>query len=93
MEEFRKKIDKIDAQLLELFLARMRTAEDIAEYKKVHSLPVEDKAREEALIKKKCAGLSPNAAYYVRDFFEELIALSKDAQRAIVEDGEGRIEF
>lgn len=93
MEEFRKKIDRIDSQMLELFLARMRTAEEIAQYKKVHGIPVEDKKREEVLIKKKCTGLSADAAYYVRDFFEELIALSKDVQRAIVEDGELPPEF
>jgi len=88
MEEFRKKIDRIDAQMLELFLARMRVSEEIASYKKIHNVPVEDKEREAALIKRLCRGLDPEAAYYVKDFFEEIIALSKDVQRSIAEDGE-----
>lgn len=93
MEEYRQRLDTIDAQLLELFLARMRVAEEIAEYKKSAGIPVEDKAREEELIEKKCAGLSVDASYYVKDFFEELIALSKDIQRSIAEDGEEPISF
>lgn len=92
MEKFRERLNIIDGQMLELFLARMRVAEEIGYYKKENGIPVEDKKREEQIIARMCQGADPEAAYYIRDFFEELIALSKDVQRAI-EDGEKPAEF
>ena len=92
MEEFRERLNAIDAQLLELFLARMRVAKDIGYYKKENALPIEDPKREEQIIARMCRGIDPEAAYYVQDYFEELFALSKDIQRAIA-DGEEPAEF
>ena len=92
MEELRERLNIIDGQILELFLARMRIAKEIGYYKKENGMPVEDKTRENEIITRMCLGADPEAAYYIRDFFEELIALSKDVQRAI-EDGEKPAEF
>ena len=46
LQDYRKKIDEIDAQLTALFTERMQTAAQIAAYKKEHSLSVLDAGRE-----------------------------------------------
>ncbi len=46
MSDFRETIDKIDAQIVNLFAQRMETVADIARYKKEHNLPILDAARE-----------------------------------------------
>lgn len=45
-EEYRKKMDEIDAEIVRLFAERMKTAADIAAFKKEHGLPVLDPIRE-----------------------------------------------
>lgn len=45
-EEYRKKMDEIDAEIVRLFAERMKTAADIAAFKKEHRLPVLDPIRE-----------------------------------------------
>lgn len=46
LQDYRKKIDEIDAQLTALFTERMQTAAQIAAYKKEHALSVLDAGRE-----------------------------------------------
>ena len=45
MSDYRKTIDSIDTQIVELFKQRMDTAKSIAQYKKENSLPIYDGAR------------------------------------------------
>ena len=46
LSDYRSQIDRIDAELLQLFAERMQTAAGIAAYKKSHGLPVLDAGRE-----------------------------------------------
>ena len=46
LSDYRAQIDRIDAELLQLFAERMQTAAGIAAYKKSHGLPVLDAGRE-----------------------------------------------
>ena len=47
LENARKEINDIDKQMMDLFIRRMKAAENIAQYKKERGLPVYDPAREE----------------------------------------------
>ena len=47
LEEARKIINEVDAQMAELFVKRMRAAEMVFDYKKEFGLPILDKKREE----------------------------------------------
>ena len=47
--EIRKNIDRVDSQILSLFLERMELSEQVAEYKREHSLPILNRAREEEI--------------------------------------------
>ena len=40
LSDYRKELDSIDAQMLELFKQRMNTVRGVAEYKKENKLPV-----------------------------------------------------
>ena len=50
LEEARKIINEVDAQMAELFVKRMRAAELVYEHKKEFGLPILDPEREEAVI-------------------------------------------
>ncbi|OGH42628.1 MAG: hypothetical protein A3B53_02860 [Candidatus Levybacteria bacterium RIFCSPLOWO2_01_FULL_42_15] len=62
--KLRKKIDKIDSQLLPLFKERLTVVQKIGAYKKTHKLSIKDPKRELILIEQltmqgKALGLSP----------------------------------
>ena len=46
LEQARREIDTVDAQLAALFERRMKAVLSVAEYKKAHGLPIFDAARE-----------------------------------------------
>ena len=52
LEEARQIINKVDAQMAELFVERMKAAEMVSEYKKEFGLPILDKDRENAVVEK-----------------------------------------
>lgn len=51
LQEFRKKIDKIDQKLLKILAERFKVTQKIGQYKKRYSLPLRDKERERQLLK------------------------------------------
>ena len=50
LQEAREKVNAIDAQMADLFEERMRTVEDVIQYKKEHQMQVLDPTREQAVI-------------------------------------------
>ena len=54
LEKMRKEIEEIDDEMAVLFEKRMKTAREIALYKKKKDLPLRDKAREYAVLER-CA--------------------------------------
>jgi len=83
LSDYRAQIDRIDAELLQLFAERMQTAAGIAAYKKEHALPVLDTGRE----REKLAGIVKAAP---EDLQEEavslfrLFSLSRGYQRSLL---------
>ena len=55
LEEYRRRIDAIDAELVQLFLRRMEVTWKVGEYKKANGLPVLDSGREKEVIAAKTA--------------------------------------
>ncbi len=81
LTDARKTINKIDSQMAELFVERMKAAETVFEYKKNFGLPVSDPKREEAVIEKNSALINDSVirAYYI-DYIKNLMSLSKAYQ-------------
>lgn len=81
LEEARKIINEVDAQMAELFVRRMRAAELVYEHKKEFGLPILDQKREDAVIEKNSAQIEDEVlkGYYI-DFLKHTMAVSRAYQ-------------
>ena len=77
----RKKINKIDAEMARLFEERMKAAEQVAEYKRAHGMPIYDPTREAEVISRGSLAVSDEGLreYYV-NFLKETMSLSRAYQ-------------
>ena len=55
LNELRAQIDKLDDQLLEILVRRMRVSRDIGQYKKEHDMPILQAQRYEELLARRAA--------------------------------------
>ena len=81
LEEARKIINEVDAQMAELFVKRMRAAEMVFEHKKEFGLPILDQKREDAVIAKNSAYIEDDGlkGYYM-DYLKNIMSLSRAYQ-------------
>ena len=77
LNDYRREIDGIDAQLLALFARRMDVAAAIAEYKKENALPVLDPSRE----RQKLLDVAEMAPEALRDYAVSLYSLLFELSR------------
>lgn len=80
LQEYRNKIDGIDRQLVELFIERMKTSADIADYKSANYLPVLDKGRERELLLKIADLCGEEYENYGVRLYQQILELSKTYQ-------------
>ena len=79
LNEIRNQIDRVDSEILKLFLERMHLGEEVAAYKKDNALPVLNKAREReilARVQAEAGEMEP----YAYQLFTTLMELSKVRQ-------------
>lgn len=83
LSEIRANIDKVDDQLLSLFLERMELAEEVAAYKNEHHLPILNKERERAVLAKvtEKSGEKERYAYHL---FSTLFELARSRQAELI---------
>ena len=81
LEDARKIINEVDAQVAELFVKRMRAAELVYEHKKEYGLPILDQKREEAVIERNAALIEDDVlkGYYI-DYLKHLMSVSRAYQ-------------
>lgn len=84
LTELREEINKIDEDIVELFKRRMDIAASVAEYKKEHSLPVLDAAREEALLERISQMAGDELGSYARTLYHTMLDVSKAYQQTIL---------
>lgn len=84
LEEYRKEIDKIDAELLSCFKRRMKISGKIGEYKKANNLSVTDSLREAEKSEKIMESTSADMAMYTKILYITIMDLGKDYQRRII---------
>lgn len=80
LAELRKNIDRVDNQILSLFLERMELCEQVAEYKREHALPIFNREREEEILSR-VEAKAENRQCDVRRLFSLMMELSRSAQR------------
>ncbi|MFH1382535.1 MAG: prephenate dehydratase [Chloroflexota bacterium] len=86
LEEFRQKIDKVDAQLIKLIAERIRISEEIGRTKKASGQPVTDNNREKVVIDKvkKLARAEKINPADIENVYRQLIRMSKGVQGVVV---------
>lgn len=84
LEDARKTINEIDAQMAELFVKRMRAAEAVCQHKMEYGLPIYDPKREEEVIERNSALIDDTVLkeYYI-DYLKGLMSLSRTYQNRI----------
>lgn len=87
--EIRDRIDHIDSQICDLFKQRMDCALEVAEYKREHGLPVLDKTRERAKLRRVADSMPEDLRDYSQVLFSLLMDLAKsgEARRLQADDG------
>jgi len=81
LEEARKIINEVDAQMAGLFVKRMRAAELVCEHKMEYGLPILDQKREDAVIERNSALVDDviSKEYYI-DYLKHLMSVSRAYQ-------------
>ena len=81
LEQARKIINEVDAQMAELFVKRMHAAELVFDHKKEYGLPILDQKREDHVIAANAARIEDETikGYYI-DYLKHLMSLSRAYQ-------------
>ena len=84
LEEIRKKIDAVDAQIAPLFEQRMQLVREVTAYKTAHGLATCDPSREDEILRRGAERVQDRdiREYYV-GFQKEVLSLSRDWQRRL----------
>ena len=92
LENARREIDAVDAQLAALFERRMAAVLAVAEYKKEHGLPIFDAAREKVVLDRAEARIrEPALRPYYRDHVQNLMDVAKQYEAEVL--GRGRAAY
>ena len=88
LEQYRQEIDRIDGELVQLFLERMAVTGKVGEYKQRAGIPVLDAGPEKQVIAAK-TDLTDDPARKadVAALYEEIMAISRRQQRKLVREG------
>ena len=79
LAEFRKEIDEIDSEIMELLARRTRVVKKVGEYKKEREMSITDLKREDVVFEKieKLAGEKGVNEKFARELFERIIKQAK----------------
>lgn len=82
LDEIRKLIDEVDGEMLPLLEKRLRLAQEVAEYKRLHGGGVLRPEREREVLDKAVSMLQDSGnALYAEQFMRAVMDISKDLQR------------
>lgn len=80
IQDLRKEIDQIDADLVRLFTQRMNVAARVADYKKENGLPIYVPSREREILQEVAQKAGPEMGNYARVLYSMLFELSRSYQ-------------
>ena len=84
LEQARQEIDRIDGQLVKLFLERLDVSRDIALAKQANGGAIADAVREREILSRVSEAAGPENENAARLFFSTLFSISKARQRKIL---------
>lgn len=88
IEEIRNDINKLDDELLRLYLRRLELSKEVAEFKIANNLPVLNSSREQYIIDRMCEGLDEEMSGYVRELYLKIFELSRKRQEILIKERE-----
>ena len=80
LTDYRKQIDEIDQQLVQLFVRRMQVCGDIADWKQANGKKVLDAGRERDKLQSVCAQVPPELQNYTSVLYSSIFELSRSYQ-------------
>lgn len=80
LDEWRREIDEVDKQIMNMLCKRFEITKKIRRFKKTNKLPVMDKAREEHIIREKI-GSSCLPRKFIKDLYKLIFEESRRIQR------------
>lgn len=86
MDEYRKKINEIDSEIVRLYKERMEVAKLIGEYKKENGLPIKDSRREKELLNTLSEMAGEEDGNGIRSLYSVMFELSRMKQRKVLND-------
>ncbi len=85
LKSLRNNIDKIDDEILELFIRRLRIVEDIYEYKKINGINIYDQKRENEILQKIDKNMSVNKyKLELESLFKSIMKISSSYQEKLL---------
>lgn len=91
LEEIRQNINRVDAQMKDLFLERMEYSAQVAGVKKQTGGSVFVPGREKEILRLRLQGVSEEYALECRAFFRQMIGISRTYQYTKLAEGEERL--
>ena len=92
LEQARREIDAVDAQLASLFERRMRAVVQVARYKKEHGLPIHDPVREEQVLERSARRIEdPALRPYYLDHVRNRMAVARQYEAFLL--GQNRVAY
>ncbi len=89
LSEQRKRIDRIDSEILKLFCERMEAVAEVANIKLQNNMQVLQPQREKDIIKRRGEQAPPEMKEYTEELFTALMAISREYQTKIIEEKGG----
>ena len=94
LEQYRSEIDRIDAELVRLFLERLDVTQKVGAYKQERGIPVLDPEREKRVIAARTAFTDdPARKADVAALYETIMGLARRQQRQLVKEGPGGPDY
>ena len=85
---YRGQIDRIDDELLRLFIERMAVSRKVALYKKGHGLPVLNTEREAEVLRKINKKTDEELRPYAKKLYTTILEVSREHQEKIISGNE-----
>ncbi|MBQ9993864.1 MAG: chorismate mutase [Clostridia bacterium] len=85
LQQAREIINKIDADMADLFVQRMKAVEQVADYKIEHGMPVYDEVREQQVISAASQRVEDDVLRgYYTDFMQDMMTISRRYQQRLM---------
>lgn len=81
----RRDIDRIDSELIPLFVERMKCSERVAEIKAAAGIPVLNAAREQEILDKVRAAAGEEYGEAAAALYREIMSISRERQKAMMQ--------